>query len=126
MRINTINAYSDPPRGDTQGYKQGQDRFKQRCQGQRVFLTGKGEVGLAPVEAEVGDVVVCVEGGTVPFLLRDVGDGSGKKVLVGKCEVMVFRSKEASWVPIAEWESSREDFVKGVLDGGVWEEILIV
>lgn len=42
-------------------------------------------VGFAPVNAEVGDVVVCVKGGTVSFLVREKGDGM--VVLVGKCEI---------------------------------------
>ncbi|KEY73887.1 hypothetical protein S7711_06096 [Stachybotrys chartarum IBT 7711] len=126
-RIDAINAYANAPNGEhNQGQKQAQDRFRHRCQGQRVFLTGKGNIGLAPVNAEVGDILVCVEAGTVPFLLREEVDGKAR--LVGKCEVIRIMPKEDAKSHMFDKGPSRgREFVKEVLGGGeVFEEFLIV
>jgi hypothetical protein len=83
-------------------------------------------VGLAPVNAEVGDIVVCVEAGTVPFLLREMVDG--KVRLVGKCEIIRLMPKEDAKSHMFDKGPARgREFVKEVLGGGkVFEEFLIV
>lgn len=44
----------------------------------RPFLTTEGYVGMAPATAEAGDVVVVLQGGQAPFVVRDTGTGTGK------------------------------------------------
>lgn len=105
VRINTMNAYRGVPVGlgaevDNQGYKQIQDRYRQRCMGQRIFaveVDGVPGIGLGLVEVEEGDVVVCGEKGGLVVLREkkhEEGDEEGVFwVVVGKCEVMGFESK---------------------------------
>ncbi|KXT16508.1 hypothetical protein AC579_1338 [Pseudocercospora musae] len=51
-------------------------------------LEGEGlELGLVPEEAEVGDQVVLMEGGSTPFVLRPDENGDGKGRLIGECFV---------------------------------------
>jgi hypothetical protein len=38
-----------------------------------VFMTEKREIGLAPVKAKVGDIVVCLKRATVQFFFRRKG-----------------------------------------------------
>lgn len=42
----------------------------------RPFLSKKGYVGLAPLHAQVGDVIVLFENANFPYILRDYGDGT--------------------------------------------------
>ncbi len=50
-------------------------------------MTNEGYMGIAPMEAEVEDVVVVVQGGQVPFVLRKGGKEDAKWRLVGECYV---------------------------------------
>jgi len=67
------------------------------CHGKRFFVTDSGHIGLAPATSQVGDLVVALEGGPVPFVLRSheggdnvkassgCPDGVGVTGLVGEC-----------------------------------------
>ncbi|KAF1809920.1 HET-domain-containing protein [Eremomyces bilateralis CBS 781.70] len=46
--------------------------------GRRFFVTQKGYIGIGPPCSAVGDTVVVLFGGTVPFLLRKIGQGQWK------------------------------------------------
>lgn len=55
----------------------------------RAFLMAGGRAGLAPQNARVGDVVVILFGGSVPFVLRPMEhDGHSKWALIGACYVL--------------------------------------
>ncbi|KAH8649734.1 heterokaryon incompatibility protein-domain-containing protein [Tricladium varicosporioides] len=45
-----------------------------RCSGRRLFVTGKGFLGLGPRDVKSGDVLVVFLGVDVPFVLRRQGD----------------------------------------------------
>ena len=60
----------------------------------RLFRTRKGFMGLGPENLQINDTVYVLDGGAVPFLLRDAGDKEVHKVgsrksytLVGDCYV---------------------------------------
>jgi hypothetical protein len=44
------------------------------CLHRRLFLTSRGNIGLAPVAAEVGDLVCVLVGALLPYILRRDGD----------------------------------------------------
>ncbi|RYP03650.1 hypothetical protein DL765_010435 [Monosporascus sp. GIB2] len=52
--------------------------------GARPICSAKGYVGLWPYLAELGDVIVFLDGATAPFLLRPAGDAAGCYHLVGE------------------------------------------
>lgn len=54
--------------------------------GRRFFVTRDGMIGIGPLAAEEGDIVVVLFGGSVPFILRPYGDGQHYRV-VGECYV---------------------------------------
>ncbi|KAH7409029.1 heterokaryon incompatibility protein-domain-containing protein [Cadophora sp. MPI-SDFR-AT-0126] len=72
----------------------------------RVCATEKGFVGLAPIGAKVGDLVVVFGGGAMPFVLRQSGESEGSFRLVGGCYVHGLMRGEAVRSPT--WEE--EDF----------------
>lgn len=53
----------------------------------KVCVTKKGYVGLVPGKAEKGDVVAIVNGGKVPFLIRESDAEPGHYRLVGECYI---------------------------------------
>ncbi|KAK5657424.1 hypothetical protein OQA88_2996 [Cercophora sp. LCS_1] len=58
------------------------------CVEKCFFLLGNGMFGLCPWMARVGDVVVILRGGRVPFILRAVtGDREERYEFVGECYV---------------------------------------
>ncbi|KAH7371808.1 hypothetical protein BKA64DRAFT_715299 [Cadophora sp. MPI-SDFR-AT-0126] len=54
------------------------------CKGRRLVLTSMGYLCLAPVQSEVGDKIVVLVGGKVPYMLRKTGEGFE---IVGECYV---------------------------------------
>lgn len=52
----------------------------------RPIITDNGYVGLAPLEAQPGDVVTIFEGARVPYIIRKIGNGS-QWVLIGESHV---------------------------------------
>ncbi|KAF8854517.1 HET-domain-containing protein [Acephala macrosclerotiorum] len=64
----------------------------------RLFISKEdGLLGLAPMDAEVGDRIALLEGGSVPYILRPkVGRGN-------------------------EWELIGDAYVHGIMDGEVWK-----
>ncbi|KAH7330418.1 heterokaryon incompatibility protein-domain-containing protein [Rhexocercosporidium sp. MPI-PUGE-AT-0058] len=64
-----------------------------RCQGRSFIITSKGYIGLAPLKTEIGDLVTVLEGGYVPFVLREL-DGGGYR-LVGESFVHGIMEGEA-------------------------------
>lgn len=58
------------------------DKYLVPCDKRRFFITIKGYIGLAPPEAQVGDVVCIFLGARVPFILRRLGE---YYMLVGEC-----------------------------------------
>ncbi|KAI1108471.1 heterokaryon incompatibility protein-domain-containing protein [Nemania sp. NC0429] len=59
-----------------------------------LYVTEKGFMGLAPWNAEVGDLVAVLDGGKTPFLLREMPT-SGKFKLVGETYVYGIMGGEA-------------------------------
>ncbi|KAL8378035.1 hypothetical protein RB595_008636 [Gaeumannomyces hyphopodioides] len=49
-----------------------------RCHGRSFIVTEKGYIGTAPIKTRVGDKVVVLQGGAVPFIVREREDGSGE------------------------------------------------
>ncbi|KAH7232605.1 hypothetical protein B0J15DRAFT_472129 [Fusarium solani] len=63
-------------------------RISQACAHQRLLVTSRGYLGLAPWNAQVGDAVFVLKGGKTPFLLRGHEvPGQGYR-LVGEAFVM--------------------------------------
>lgn len=68
---------------DYLGYAQ---RIYNACSNRRLLVTKRGYIGLAPWNAQVGDVVAVLHGGETPFLLRP-GSESGVYTFVGEAFV---------------------------------------
>jgi hypothetical protein len=51
------------------------DKYSNTCYYRSIFLTRNGRLGSAPPAMRSGDLVVILEGGNVPFLLRKQNDG---------------------------------------------------
>ncbi|KAF1984050.1 hypothetical protein K402DRAFT_395982 [Aulographum hederae CBS 113979] len=62
------------------------------CLGRKLLVTARGFLGLAPPEAQKGDVVVVLLGAPTPLLLRKRGENY---VLVGECYVHGIMGGEA-------------------------------
>ncbi|KAL7784780.1 heterokaryon incompatibility domain-containing protein [Trichoderma afarasin] len=65
-------------------------RVLQHCHSRRFFVTDTGFMGLGPEEACIGDDVYSSAGAKIPFVLREVDNGSKKQEtsqfrLVGEC-----------------------------------------
>jgi hypothetical protein len=60
------------------------NRILSACRGRRFLTTDTWYVGLAPLEADSGDVVYLIPGVSVPFVLREDNDGFR---LVGECYI---------------------------------------
>lgn len=83
------NACMHPEKGKRQTPERRlHDRIKTRCQGQLIFNASRHGIGLASAHAIVGDIIVCMEQATVPFLLREREDG--KYIIIGKCSIYSF------------------------------------
>ncbi|KAM5341812.1 hypothetical protein ACJ41O_014843 [Fusarium nematophilum] len=65
------------------------DRFtwkaNQRCHSRRFFVTRKGYFGIGPECMEHGDVIAVLFGGRVPYVLREMGEGT--YYFIGECYV---------------------------------------
>jgi hypothetical protein len=73
------------------------------CHGKRFFVTDTGRIGMAPETAEVGDIVVAIEGANALFVVRPAAaPGSGSRIV----------------------SLMRDCFVYGVKAGKVWEKNL--
>jgi hypothetical protein len=55
------------------------------CHERKFFTTADGRMGLCPQDTEVGDSIVILYGGSVPYVLRDVGTDTWR--FVGECYV---------------------------------------
>jgi hypothetical protein len=61
-----------------------------QCHHDAFFTTPEGNIGLCPAPAKIGDTIVVLDGGNVPYLLR-AEDGEGSKLengqykFVGEC-----------------------------------------
>ncbi|KAL8308875.1 hypothetical protein RB593_006944 [Gaeumannomyces tritici] len=79
-----------------------------RCHGRSFIVTEKGYIGTAPFKTRVGDKVVALQGGAVPFIIReqevDFVQGSG-----GQPED-------------AQYEFVGEAFVLGIMEGQAIDE----
>ena len=53
----------------------------------QLFVTKKGYVGVGPPGIKMGDCVVLMVGGDVPFMLRSVGAVQNENELLGDCHV---------------------------------------
>lgn len=62
----------------------------------KIFLsTGKGWTGLAPMDAEVDDHVFLLEGGRVPYILRQINETQNKYRIIGDPNVHGIMDGEA-------------------------------
>ncbi|KAN0112520.1 HET domain containing protein [Hyaloscypha variabilis] len=66
-------------------------KILEACRGRKFLVTENGYIGLAPLNAESGDVVFIIPGVSVPFVLREE-DGVFR--LVGECYVQNFMDGE--------------------------------
>ncbi|KAH6638328.1 hypothetical protein C7974DRAFT_158905 [Boeremia exigua] len=69
----------------------------------RFFITTGGDLGLGPLAMQEGDLVVVLFGGTVPFVLRPLGDGQHFR-LVGEAYVHAIMGGQA----VENWRKSGE------------------
>ncbi|XMA11456.1 hypothetical protein WAI453_004247 [Rhynchosporium graminicola] len=46
-----------------------------RCHGRSFVITEQGYIGMAPLKSKIGDIVTVLEGGYVPFILRELEGG---------------------------------------------------
>jgi len=76
------------------GYITYVERIERACSNRRLLVTKRGYVGLAPWNAEVGDVVAVLHGGDTPFLLRP-GSEPGVYSFVGEAFVYGIMAGEA-------------------------------
>lgn len=63
------------------------------CHGRSFIITSKGYIGLAPLKTEIGDEVIVLEGGNVPFVLRVLVGGGYQ--LIGEAYVNGIMEGEA-------------------------------
>lgn len=84
------------------------------CDGKRFFVTHTGFIGLAPKQAQVGDVVYVVKGASVPFVFRcgpsKGADTSHAGRAEGEDETQCF-------------ELVGESFAFGVMAGSIWHDV---
>jgi hypothetical protein len=69
----------------------------------RFFVTSKGMLGLGPEKSREGDVVAVLFGGSTPYLLRPVRNGTHWR-LVGECYVYDIMEGQA----VTRWQGSNE------------------
>ena len=62
------------------------------CNGRRFFTTRRGYMGLGPSDIQIGDTVVVMLGGQVPFILRTQDDAN---ILIGESYVHGIMNGEA-------------------------------
>ncbi|EKG22465.1 Heterokaryon incompatibility [Macrophomina phaseolina MS6] len=74
--------------------------------GRTLFRSARGLIGLAPVSAKAGDLVVVLYGATVPFILRKFGDYYH---VVGESYVHGIMDGEAIHRPKMEWLQGAEE-----------------
>ncbi|CAM1508928.1 Fc.00g026670.m01.CDS01 [Cosmosporella sp. VM-42] len=78
------------PSGDSQPKFYETDKLP-TCFDRCFFVTGKGRFGICPWATKEGDLIVLLDGGNVPYLLRLVGDAEesdkGQFELIGECYV---------------------------------------
>ncbi|KAF2129618.1 hypothetical protein P153DRAFT_431538 [Dothidotthia symphoricarpi CBS 119687] len=67
--------------------------------GWRFVITGQGFVGTVPNLAQVGDAVVIMKGGRVPFVLRKSCERPGASRLVGGCYIHGLMNGEGLSLP---------------------------
>lgn len=68
-------------------------------EGWRFVVTKRGFVGVVPGGSQVGDAIVVVKGGCVPFVVRWSEEREGKRRLVGECYVHGVMKGEGIWLP---------------------------
>jgi hypothetical protein len=73
-------------------YRQQVQMILEACRGRRLLVTDTGLLGLAPLEAQSGDVIYVVPGVSVPLVMRRV---EGRYSLVGECYVQNVMDGEA-------------------------------
>ncbi|KAK5653791.1 hypothetical protein OQA88_7949 [Cercophora sp. LCS_1] len=64
--------------------------FALRLSGARVCFTERGYIGLAPPDAEPGDMVIIINGAAVPFLVRgpqSLVSSESRSTLIGECYI---------------------------------------
>jgi hypothetical protein len=61
----------------------------------KLCVTIRGYIGLVPLNAEIGDFVVILNGGDVPFILRSASRDANKARLVGESYIHGFMNGQA-------------------------------
>ena len=56
-------------------------------------------MGVVPGGSQVGDGIVVVKGGCVPFIVRESEEREGRRRLVGECYVHGVMKGEGIWLP---------------------------
>ncbi|KAF6824599.1 heterokaryon incompatibility protein [Colletotrichum musicola] len=75
--------YGMPPSYEAQA-----EAIFHNCHGRRIFITDRGQLGLAPHSTSVGDQVMSMAGADMPFVMRSLGGEPGLVTLIGSCEPM--------------------------------------
>ena len=71
------------------------ERIERACSNRQLLVTKRGHIGLAPWNAQVGDVVAVLHGGDTPFLLRPACSEPGVYSFVGEAFVHGIMGGEA-------------------------------
>ncbi|KAK0624066.1 hypothetical protein B0T14DRAFT_517485 [Immersiella caudata] len=92
--LSTVKSSRDLVRHGPTKYMAYAQRIYNACAHRRLLVTKRGYIGLAPWNAETGDVVAVLHGGETPFLLRPAEE-PGVYSLVGECFVYGIMGGEA-------------------------------
>ena len=71
-----------------------------------MCVTADGYLGRVPRGSEVGDKICILFGGSVPFVLRDTGDGHF--IFIGECYIHGIMDGEA--IPAHDKKDRTQDF----------------
>jgi len=80
------------------------------CLDDCLFKTAEGFLGLCPAGTKIGDIIVVLFGGSVPYVVREKSDGDTSKYqFVGECYVQG-KMDGSALEPSAGVKPTREDF----------------
>ena len=73
VNVSMIPGYEGPVRSNKKGDKQPSKFVQEKSLLRRLARTEKGYLGLVPPETEVGDLIVLLKGGRLPFVMKQHG-----------------------------------------------------
>ncbi|OBS22640.1 hypothetical protein FPOA_08973 [Fusarium poae] len=100
-------------------YERQAQRILKGCDGKRFFVADNGDIGLAPDRARIGDVVFCVQGASVPFILRSL-----PATEIYNNEKGEVSSSSPLQVPVDKvFSLIGETYSLGIMDGEMWDDV---